>query len=79
MCYKVDWYPWSEEAFAEARKRDVPIFLSSNYYSCAEQLPMFNVIHLIDDYSLQLCCLLHAKSGTAHAIGEVSYPSLGVD
>ncbi|EXC34717.1 hypothetical protein L484_020490 [Morus notabilis] len=23
----VDWYPWGEEAFAEARKRDVPIFL----------------------------------------------------
>lgn len=29
LCYKVDWYPWGEEAFAEARKRDVPIFLSS--------------------------------------------------
>lgn len=26
---KVDWYPWGEEAFAEARRRDVPIFLSS--------------------------------------------------
>ncbi|OWM87214.1 hypothetical protein CDL15_Pgr010246 [Punica granatum] len=25
----VDWYPWGEEAFAQARKRDVPIFLSS--------------------------------------------------
>jgi hypothetical protein len=25
----VDWYPWGEEAFEEARKRDVPIFLSS--------------------------------------------------
>ncbi|CAI0447668.1 unnamed protein product [Linum tenue] len=25
----VDWYPWGEEAFAEARRRDVPIFLSS--------------------------------------------------
>ncbi|KAH0855924.1 hypothetical protein HID58_084185 [Brassica napus] len=24
----VDWYPWGEEAFEEARKRDVPIFLS---------------------------------------------------
>lgn len=29
--FKVDWYPWGEEAFAEARRRDVPIFLSSNY------------------------------------------------
>lgn len=26
---KVNWYPWGEEAFEEARKRDVPIFLSS--------------------------------------------------
>ncbi|KAL5135659.1 hypothetical protein HKD37_03G008516 [Glycine soja] len=26
----VDWYPWGEEAFAEARRRDAPIFLSSN-------------------------------------------------
>lgn len=24
----VDWREWSEEAFAEARERDVPIFLS---------------------------------------------------
>ena len=28
---KVDWYPWGEEAFAEARRRDVPIFLSSKF------------------------------------------------
>ncbi|XP_052118810.1 uncharacterized protein LOC107492509 isoform X2 [Arachis duranensis] len=27
----VDWYPWGEEAFAEARRRDVPIFLSSTH------------------------------------------------
>ncbi|OVA15015.1 protein of unknown function DUF255 [Macleaya cordata] len=25
----VNWYPWGEEAFEEARKRDIPIFLSS--------------------------------------------------
>ncbi|OMP06652.1 hypothetical protein COLO4_08004 [Corchorus olitorius] len=30
----VDWYPWSEEAFSEARKRDVPIFLSIGYSTC---------------------------------------------
>ncbi|XP_021279552.1 spermatogenesis-associated protein 20 [Herrania umbratica] len=30
----VDWYPWSEEAFAEARKKDVPIFLSIGYSTC---------------------------------------------
>lgn len=30
----VDWYPWSDEAFAEARRRNVPIFLSIGYSSC---------------------------------------------
>ncbi|MDP1663092.1 MAG: thioredoxin domain-containing protein [Phycisphaerales bacterium] len=30
----VDWYPWGEEAFAEARRRDVPIFLSVGYSTC---------------------------------------------
>jgi len=30
----VDWWEWSEEAFAEARKRDVPILLSVGYAAC---------------------------------------------
>ncbi|KAL8149042.1 hypothetical protein AgCh_006158 [Apium graveolens] len=30
----VNWYPWGEEAFEEARKRDVPIFLSIGYSTC---------------------------------------------
>ena len=30
----VDWYPWGEEAFAESRRRDVPILLSVGYSSC---------------------------------------------
>ena len=30
----VDWYPWGEEAFAAARERDVPIFLSIGYSTC---------------------------------------------
>jgi uncharacterized protein len=30
----VDWREWSEEAFAEARERDVPIFLSVGYSAC---------------------------------------------
>ena len=30
----VDWYPWGDEAFAEARKRDVPVFLSVGYSTC---------------------------------------------
>ncbi|MFI5678845.1 thioredoxin domain-containing protein [Streptomyces cellulosae] len=30
----VDWWPWSEAAFAEARKRNVPVLLSVGYSSC---------------------------------------------
>jgi uncharacterized protein len=30
----VDWWPWGPEAFAEARRRDVPIFLSVGYSTC---------------------------------------------
>lgn len=30
----VDWYPWSNEAFAKAAKEDKPIFLSVGYSTC---------------------------------------------
>jgi uncharacterized protein YyaL (SSP411 family) len=30
----VDWQPWGEEAFAEARERDVPVLLSIGYSAC---------------------------------------------
>src|SRR4051794_19526366 len=30
----VAWVPWSEEAFAEARRRDVPVLLSVGYSAC---------------------------------------------
>jgi hypothetical protein len=30
----VDWWPWGEAAFAEARRRDVPVFLSIGYATC---------------------------------------------
>ncbi len=30
----VDWFPWGEDAFAEARRRGVPIFLSIGYSTC---------------------------------------------
>ena len=30
----VDWWPWSTEAFEEARRRDVPVLLSVGYSSC---------------------------------------------
>src|SRR6476620_12370869 len=30
----VDWWPWGEAAFAEARQSDRPIFLSIGYATC---------------------------------------------
>jgi len=30
----VDWYPWTEEAFAKAKKETKPIFLSIGYSTC---------------------------------------------
>ncbi len=30
----VDWYEWGEEAFAEARRRDVPLLISIGYAAC---------------------------------------------
>ena len=31
---EVDWYPWGEEAFAEALRRDVPVLISIGYRTC---------------------------------------------
>ncbi len=30
----VDWWPWDDEAFAEAARRDVPVMLSVGYAAC---------------------------------------------
>ena len=30
----VDWWPWGDAAFAEARRRNGPIFLSIGYSTC---------------------------------------------
>lgn len=30
----VEWWPWGDEAFAEARRRDVPVLLSVGYSTC---------------------------------------------
>jgi uncharacterized protein YyaL (SSP411 family) len=30
----VDWWPWSDEALSEARRRDVPVLLSVGYAAC---------------------------------------------
>lgn len=30
----VDWWPWGDDAFAEAQRRDVPVFVSIGYAAC---------------------------------------------
>jgi uncharacterized protein YyaL (SSP411 family) len=30
----VDWWPWGEDAFAEARRRDLPVLVSVGYSAC---------------------------------------------
>jgi len=30
----VSWYPWGDEAFREARRKDLPVFLSIGYSTC---------------------------------------------
>jgi hypothetical protein len=30
----VDWFPWGEEAFSQARQEDKPVFLSVGYSTC---------------------------------------------
>jgi uncharacterized protein YyaL (SSP411 family) len=30
----VHWQPWGDEAFAEARERDVPVLVSIGYSAC---------------------------------------------
>lgn len=30
----VNWYPWGDEAFQEAKERDLPVFLSIGYAAC---------------------------------------------
>src|SRR5262245_28781397 len=30
----VHWWPWGDDAFAEARRRDVPVLLSVGYSAC---------------------------------------------
>ncbi|HEY1104643.1 MAG TPA: thioredoxin domain-containing protein, partial [Agromyces sp.] len=30
----VDWFPWGDDAFAEARARDIPVMISIGYATC---------------------------------------------
>lgn len=78
---KVNWYPWGEEAFAEATKRDVPIFLSSNmkfifalFVVCGSDSLITSCVaslHTIFWASLVgIVLFFHSKSATARATGE---------
>lgn len=79
---KVNWYPWGEEAFEEARKRDVPIFLSSIVLFIVETTVwLVSVVILLLILVLSDACFLFAcgfclwnfyvsKLDTAPAIGE---------
>lgn len=42
----VAWWPWGDEAFAEARRRDVPVFLSVGYSTC-------HWCHVMEDESFE--------------------------
>ncbi len=42
----VDWWPWGDDAFAEARRRDVPVFLSVGYSTC-------HWCHVMEDESFE--------------------------
>ncbi len=60
----VDWYPWCDEAFEEARERDVPVFLSVGYSAC-------HWCHVMEDESFE-------DPETAETLNE-SFVSIKVD
>ena len=53
----VAWWPWGDEAFSEARRRDVPVFLSVGYSTC-------HWCHVMEDESFEdedVAALLNAN------------------
>ncbi len=53
----INWFAWGEDAFAEAKERDVPIFLSIGYSSChwchvmeAESFDSIEIAQLINQH-----------------------------
>lgn len=53
----VEWWPWGDAAFAEARRRDVPVFLSVGYSTC-------HWCHVMEDESFEdedIAALLNAR------------------
>ena len=42
----VDWWEWGADALAEARRRDVPVFLSIGYAAChwCHEVPRLAVV-----------------------------------
>ncbi|MGK2230205.1 MAG: hypothetical protein ACI9QA_000356 [Methanobacteriota archaeon] len=56
----VDWHPWDDQAFEEARERDVPIFLSIGYSAC-------HWCHVMEEESFE-------DDGTARLLNEGFVP-----
>ncbi|HEY1100192.1 MAG TPA: thioredoxin domain-containing protein [Myxococcota bacterium] len=53
----VDWWPWGDDAFVEARRRDVPVFLSVGYATC-------HWCHVMEDESFEdedIAALMNAR------------------
>ncbi|MFP4175367.1 MAG: thioredoxin domain-containing protein [Halobacteriales archaeon] len=60
----VDWNPWEERAFEEARERDAPVFLSVGYSAC-------HWCHVMEEESFE-------DEGTARLLNE-NFVSVKVD
>ena len=56
----VDWWPWSDAAFAEAQRRNVPVFLSIGYATC-------HWCHVMEHESFE-------DAGVARALNEAFVP-----
>src|SRR5437016_3409120 len=57
----VDWFPWSEEAFAKARAEDKPVFLSIGYAAChwchvmeRESFENETIAHFLNDHFVSI-------------------------
>ena len=64
----VDWWEWGEDAFAEARRRDVPVLLSVGYSACHwchVAGSTLGIGHLWEDLSARNIISAHAGSISA--------------
>ena len=57
----VDWMPWGEAAFEEARRRQVPIFLSVGYSTCywchVMERQVFENVALAEEMNRRFVCI----------------------